>query len=430
MPSAVGAPAITAAAPWTREGNSLPFWCLAFFTFILYIAPQLMFSVLTPLHLAKVSAGLAIAVYLLDRLSRRQPLSVDVPAVRLVLVLTGLAILSIPLSLWPGGSVEVFQGAFIKSVAIFFLLANAVDTPRRMRTLLALVVAFGVIIAAAGIRDFAAGNLAVGGVRIAGYASPLAGNPNDLALTLNLILALATGLHASAHGAFTRLVLLGVMGLLVAGVIASFSRGGFLTLGAILAALLWRRVRERGIAAVLPFLALGAGLFVLPGGYSERVYSIFDFSLDPTGSASARWEGMRVSLTVMLENPVLGVGLGQDMLALVDEGFGWVETHNAFLQAGADLGVPGFVVYVLLVRHAFKSVRQARREFRGVPDGRTLLALGSGVEIALVAYTVGALFHPVAYHFYFFYLAGFAVALREMARRANRASVGTLARTG
>ena len=37
-----------------------------------------------------------------------------------------------------------------------------------------------------------------------------------------------------------------------------------------------------------------------------------------------------------------------------------------------------------------------------------------GVRIALCGYAVAALFHPTAYHFYFYYLAGLAVAVRRI----------------
>ena len=44
---------------------------------------------------------------------------------------------------------------------------------------------------------------------------------------------------------------------------------------------------------------------------------------------------------------------------------------------------------------------------------RDLSVLASGVQIALVAFAVAAFFHPIAYQFYFFCVAGLAVALRN-----------------
>ena len=48
-----------------------------------------------------------------------------------------------------------------------------------------------------------------------------------------------------------------------------------------------------------------------------------------------------------------------------------------------------------------------------------LAILAQGVRISLVAFAVAAFFHPIAYQFYFFCLAGLAVALVN----AHRAEV-------
>jgi hypothetical protein len=37
--------------------------------------------------------------------------------------------------------------------------------------------------------------------------------------------------------------------------------------------------------------------------------------------------------------------------------------------------------------------------------------------MALAAFCVAAFFHPVAYHFYFYYVGGFAVAFSEIVKR-------------
>jgi hypothetical protein len=42
--------------------------------------------------------------------------------------------------------------------------------------------------------------------------------------------------------------------------------------------------------------------------------------------------------------------------------------------------------------------------------------LASGVTVSLVVFGVAAMFHPIAYQFYFFCVAGLAVALRNTCR--------------
>ena len=90
--------------------------------------------------------------------------------------------------------------------------------------------------------------------------------------------------------------------------------------------------------------------------------------------------------------------------------------HNAYFEYAVDLGLPGGLLFIGLL---VASLRTARRvEIRAVrePLRRDLSIMASGVRIALTAFAVGALFHPIAYQFYFFCLAGLAVALKRVYR--------------
>ena len=47
------------------------------------------------------------------------------------------------------------------------------------------------------------------------------------------------------------------------------------------------------------------------------------------------------------------------------------------------------------------------------PIPSALVPLAAGVQVSLVAFGVAAFFHPIAYQFYFFMIAGLAVALKS-----------------
>lgn len=95
----------------------------------------------------------------------------------------------------------------------------------------------------------------------------------------------------------------------------------------------------------------------------------------------------------------------------------WSQVHNVYLQIGTEIGLAGLVIYLLLIGQLLKGLRLSLKQLKGLPEGRTLFALGQGVEIGLLAFLVQAMFHPVAYHMYFYYIAGFAVAHGEITKR-------------
>lgn len=409
------------------QQNSVPFRGLMFFTFILFIAPQTFLPILGTLRIAMVSAGLALVVYVLDRVSSRRPLSVDVPAVRSLFWFVVLAGVSIPFSLWPGGSFNAFFNLLLKSFLIFVLVANTVNTPRRMRLLIGSMAVWSILMSRTALRDFSQGNLAMGGLRIHGYDSPLAANPNDLALILNLVLALLIGLYYAKPRGALRWVVLTAIALSAAAVVVTFSRGGFLTLLAVGVMVLIKRTRERGPAVLgLTLVVLLLSLPLLPQGYVARIYTIVDTKADVSGSAEARWEAMALAWSTIRHHPLLGVGLKMHILDIVDQAghWQWTGAHNVYLEIGADLGLPALALYLLAIWQLFKGIGRSLRSLRGVSGSQELVALGTGIRIALAAFCVAAFVHPVAYHFYFFYIAGLAVAFSEMARRARARNSG------
>jgi putative inorganic carbon (HCO3(-)) transporter len=401
-----------------REERSVPFWGLMMFTFVLFVAPQSFIPGLAALMPAKIAMGIAIVAYLIS--GRHFPVT---PTVQWAIALTACAILSIPLGFWPGGSVTEFFDFFAKSLVVFLLIGSVVDTPRRVKVLIGSMVAWGTVAAVHAIDQYRTGALDPSG-RIGGFNSPLASNPNDLALTLNILLGLGLGLLPVVRVRSRRMLLLAAMALTVAGIVASFSRGGFITLGVV--GLMWgvRAARTRGVQAIAGVALAGVLLLtVAPAEYFGRLSTIFDSEADETGSWSERWELMGTALGYIAERPLFGMGVGNSRHVTVARGGLNRETHNAYLKAGAEMGLAGMIAYTGFVASAFIAVRAVRRRLGRHPDGREVASLASGVELGVVAFAVGAFFSPVPYHFYFFYPAGLAVALTVMAARFERAAL-------
>jgi O-antigen ligase len=257
--------------------------------------------------------------------------------------------------------------------------------------------------------------------RITGFndgGSGLAGNPNDLALVLNLMIPLAAALCVAERALAARAVAALALLLAVAGIVVTFSRAGFValaTIGLLSIVAMVRRAPAGALAVVLGLVVITPS--VLPPGYVQRLTTITDISSDPTGSAQGRWTDLIVAADLAARNPVIGVGLGQNLLALNRErGPTWREVHNVYLQYAVDLGVPGLLLFLWLFVAVFRSARRVRRLSTRAPALNELGVVAAAVQIALCAFAVAALFYPAAYHFYFFLIAGLALAVTNVCR--------------
>jgi probable O-glycosylation ligase (exosortase A-associated) len=399
--------------------NGMAFVAIVIFTFILLLSPQSWFPVLGKMRIAFLAAGLAAAVLLWDRWTRREKLLELTPEVILALALLGWASLTLPLSYWPGGSLGLLTNMYIKSLAAFWLLANIVTTTRRLRFLTTILGLCTAPLALSAFRHFAGGAYLDAGHpgvrRIMGYQAGLTSNPNDLALMLNLILPLIIANFLTARRPGMRVFWLVLIAFDVVGVVLTFSRGGFLglaTIGVVYFVKLVRRPEDRAWAFAVLAVAI-LSLPLLPATYMNRLATITNIESDVTGSAQERWRDQMAALRFVMDHPVTGAGIGMDILALNQmRGEQWKSVHNVYFQYAVDLGIPGVTLFLLLQWRVFRAVRTAQRDSAEQPALRDAHYLAGGLQVSLIVFAIAALFHPVAYHFYFYYIAALALAAR------------------
>ena len=216
--------------------SSVAFGALVAFTAILLLSPQSWFPPLKVLRLAFLAAGIAACAHVIERTVHRRPIASFAPEVGIALTLVGWSLLTLPLSVWPGGSARVLTDHYLKAVAFFLLLGAIVTTTDRLRTLMWTLTLCSVPLAVTAISNFLAGDVVSTGVRgfyrIVGYSGALTENPNDLALMLNLIIPLTGALAVLSRGPIRMLAVAATL-LSAVAVVLTFSRAGFLTLAAI-----------------------------------------------------------------------------------------------------------------------------------------------------------------------------------------------------
>jgi O-antigen ligase len=380
-------------------------------------------------------AGASLVVALLNpaRLNRRALIRSWPPKVMAGLGV--LACISIPFSMSIGGSVSFMLESYGKTLVIGFLVVLAI---RHVRDLYTLV--WAVILSCAYLAFLAFLVVGVGKGQSLTYTSY---DPNDIGLVLLVGLPLALALAQSTRSRAVRLISVFTVLGTGATIAISGSRGGFLGILAVGAALL---VLLRGVSMGkrIAFVAITGGTLIIaaPPGYWNDMRSITDPDdynrHSPTGR-KAVWER---GIGYMLSNPLTGIGIGNFPRAeglisgpavhRLQTGQGrvkWSAAHNSFLQPAAEMGIGGLMLFSALVFGGIGSMLRMRKRLppwwaRGDPQERFLYHMALYLPVSFVAFAVTGSFLSFAYVEPIYLLAAFVAGMYpsvEAKLRENRA---------
>jgi O-antigen ligase len=358
---------------------------------------------------------------------------------RIGLALLGFNIwmaLSIPLSVWPGGSAATVKNAVLLGLGVYLAIAGLVRNYDDLRrtihvlvysvTLLALVAVFGGVIVD--------GRLTLGGGTY--------GNPNDLAQIMLIVVPFVWYMmHTPLSSRFRRGAAVLLLGLLMVMMVRTGSRGALIAFVVTAGVVFFHSsAREKFVLFVLGALLLvGAGL-ILPDYIERRYFTFFEakapVSVEESESAGAaigsslsRWTLLKDSMALTIQHPLLGVGAGQfqnaqdDMAQKRGELKGqWLLTHNSYTQVSSEGGVPAFLFYAATLVFCFAGLRRPIRSgsYRD-PVLADVVQLSLALRASLVAYAVSTCFISAAYTNLLPVLAGLIVVFdRTVYERIQR----------
>jgi O-antigen ligase len=444
VPSRIKVAAALAHEPQTVKLTKLATWDwgwggLLIFSILLFFRPQDQIAVLGRMHISDMAAALGLGAMVFQNSSRGKSITRMMPELTGVALLGAIILLTVPLSIWPGGSVRVFTDLYIKVALIFMLMVNCATSPRRIeRICWVIVLAFGYVSVLAW-RDYITGRHLWEGHRVAGATGGFFENPNDLALNIAAFLPLAM-MYVQRPGAFLKRALSAVIVVLMVGtLIFTKSRSGLLGAVAMFAVYL---VVTRSLTPTTILAGVVAGMIVLPAlpqSFYDRMASITNAEKDETGSREARKVLIEQAWLIFLEHPITGIGAGQFMnYGPPGRAEKWRVTHNVMLQIGAEIGVFGLAVFSFLIWRGFSAAwwtrkvlawthRRRPKRRKNAPreeieDGldpheREFLETHASAMVAcMMGWFVCAQFAAVAFNWTFYYLLGLSVCAREVVR--------------
>jgi O-antigen ligase len=362
-------------------------------------------------------------VFVMVLLSRGYQVALKTNVGKALLGFTVFMGLSVPFSVWRGGSKEIFQNhwlafSFVAFLSVAGLVSNYRHWLRLFYTLAYALLVFTIIANLFGVSDH--GRLFLEQGKFA--------NPNEMAQALLMGLPLWGAMMVLSKSHAGKVFAMGVMILILATTFRTGSRGAMIGFMAMLLMVFLRAPIMRKLQIMLAgVLLLGITLTTMPGKLISRYKSVAieedpnelgEMSESANASIASRKELLRHSLIFTIRHPIFGVGLG--MFEVADDAYmrslgyrkgTWLGTHNSYTQVSSEVGIPAFLFFVTAVGMALKGPYSIYRKTRGDPRLKEMGDIALGLHYCMAVYAVTILFEHIAYTVMLPVFGGLAAAL-------------------
>ncbi len=269
---------------------------------------------------------------------------------------------------------------------------------------------------------------------------------NDIGVVVlvGLGLSLLTLQTSRFWGKVISLVILAGIGVTIA---KTGSRGAFVGLMGEGAALLIC-LHSVPILKRVVFMAITAGALALaaPPGYWNQMGTIFSPKKDYNWDAySGRRQLAKRGVGYMMMYPIFGIGVNNFPMAegtlaehaknlrATDAGIKWSVAHNSYLEAGAEMGIPGGLLWIILVPGGVVAMfvlsrRIPRSWSRGDPEQQFLFQAAMYLPVALTGFAGSSFFVSFTYTDPVYILAAYMVGMYVSLDR-KRTEIATRSRT-
>ncbi len=266
------------------------------------------------------------------------------------------------------------------------------------------------------------------------------GDNNSFAVTLMMLAPLLWYLSVYSKEKIVRITTRLAVGINVAAVVGSGSRGAAAGLATIALALILQSKNK--IPMLLAVLVIGAaGLSLTTDEWRTRMGTINTAEQD--SSFMARVAAWKMNTVIAVDRPLTGGGFGVSTDPRVHDAYrsrfnsfsffidtgtlgGPLEAHSIYFQALGDTGFIGLALFLGLLATAYANIRAINRMAKGRPELTWASDLATWMRLGLIAYSVsGALLSLVYLETYYVYITLLSV-LRDFVQRQAKTVVETV----
>jgi putative inorganic carbon (hco3(-)) transporter len=390
-----------------------------------YASLAAQYHALQALSLGKIIAIVTFLIWIFHSIVKGKLVLVHNHINKLMLAWLIIAILSIFGAM---DSTRAFFSAndFSKWVLIYFMLVNIIDSKAKWQWFVAIFLLLNFKMSQFQIRAFSAGLSAADdsshfireglGAGSAAYF----GNAGDFGVAMCVIAPLALFAFLTVKSKIWKTVSAGMFIAFVLSIIKSGARGNLLGLVAIGLGFMLKSSQK-----LLVGFAIAALLVVYWVTAPDIVRNRFEAatSSEKDETSTHRLQLWGTGIQMLLEHPVLGVGIGNFSVEYANRLFGgesrqkWVP-HNIFIQVSSELGFSGLICFLMILYFLFKTNKQTRDiAKRAPPDSQTFTNFAHALDLSIIGYIVSGSFLSVLYYPHLYMLMALTVSLNHIAQK-------------
>lgn len=272
-------------------------------------------------------------------------------------------LLTLPFVAWPGSVLKNNFPEFIKAILFFYFTICIIDTPQRLKTLIAVFAGCQIIRVLEPLylnitQDYWGSKTYLGAGE---FAQRLAGGPYDVINGNELGFVIVTTipfLHylVLPRGLYGKITYALLMPLLLYTLILTMSRGAFLALLVVLFFIFMRSNRK----TILIAIAVCAAVFAwskMSDVQRERYLSLTGAEVRGAESAAGRVHGVGHELELAFEMPIFGHGVGTTPEAKFRK-YGRTQAAHSFpAELIIEVGLVGLFIFAFFVRSAWCNIK-------------------------------------------------------------------------
>ncbi len=386
-----------------------PFVGVLLWSWVSFMSPhRLVWGIGDGLPWAAIVGGVGIMGWLL---SERRRIPVNATTVLLFLLAAAYSV-STYFALVPDLAWDKWE-AVMKEFVFFFITAALLTNRVRVHALMWIMV---VSVAYYGIKGGVFTLLTGGEYRVWGPDLTAISDNNHLATALVMVLPLMNYLGRQSKNDLLRLGSRGAMAFCLLSVLASYSRGAFLALTAMIV-YFWRHSRHKMVSAVVIAGALSAAVAFMPTQWFDRIASIQDYESD--ASAEGRLEIWGTAIKIALSRPLVGGGFyapyTQSVIDQYAPGTQARAVHSIWLEVLGENGFPALFLWTALLLVELNNCGTIIRRTKNIPELQWANDLARMSLVALLGYMVGGSFLSLPYWDFYYTLIVLIAAVRRIA---------------